>query len=287
MTDPEGAGAIRRILVALDASPDSLAALEAAAELASRLDAELAGLFVEDVRLVQAAALSLARAVNVPSATEREFDVEAIERELRVQAARIRRELSAIGERLQVRWTLRVARGQVAAEVIGAARDADLLLMGRGGRPRVRDARLGSVARSAATEATAPVLLLRAGTRITAPVLVGYDGSPGSRRALVLAAALARAESGGLTVLVGGVNGESARRLEEDAVARIGGAGVQTRFRRVPPGDGRLLREAVIREGAGVLVLGGRRDETELQDLARWLAELDQPVLILGSGLTY
>ena len=41
--------AIRRILVAIDGSSHSLAALDAAADLASRLRAELSGLFVEDI----------------------------------------------------------------------------------------------------------------------------------------------------------------------------------------------------------------------------------------------
>ena len=276
-----GERAIRRILVALDASPDSLAALEAAAELAAALDAELAGLFVEDVRLVQAAALSLARAVNVPSATEREFDLDAIERELRVQAARIRRELSAIGERLQVRWTMRVARGEVAAEVIGAAREADLLMIGRGGRLRARDVRLGSVARAAATEAPAPVLFLRAGTRIARPILVTYDGSPGAERALALAADLAHPGDGGVTVLVESADEAEARRLQAKAAARLADMGVQARTRRIPPGDPRSLAAAVIQEGGGVLVLGSRRDASEEPDLTRWVEALDRPVLIL------
>jgi len=46
---------IRRILVALDASRYSLAALEAAIELAAGLEAELQGIFVEDVSELRAA----------------------------------------------------------------------------------------------------------------------------------------------------------------------------------------------------------------------------------------
>jgi K+-sensing histidine kinase KdpD len=46
---------IRRILVALDASPDSLAALKTAADLARRMEAELMGLFVEDIELLRMA----------------------------------------------------------------------------------------------------------------------------------------------------------------------------------------------------------------------------------------
>ncbi|MCB0182612.1 MAG: universal stress protein, partial [Caldilineaceae bacterium] len=41
-----------RILVALDASPHSLAALRAAAKLAATVHAELHGLFIEDDRLL-------------------------------------------------------------------------------------------------------------------------------------------------------------------------------------------------------------------------------------------
>ncbi|MFW5810637.1 MAG: universal stress protein, partial [Thermodesulfobacteriota bacterium] len=53
---------IRRILVALDASPASLEGLKTAAELAERLNAELYGLFVEDIDLL--------RAVELPFVTE-------------------------------------------------------------------------------------------------------------------------------------------------------------------------------------------------------------------------
>ncbi|MBK7177644.1 MAG: universal stress protein [Chloroflexi bacterium] len=57
---------IQRILVALDASPHSLAALEAAIDLAERLDAELQGLFVEDINLLRLAQLPFARELRYP-----------------------------------------------------------------------------------------------------------------------------------------------------------------------------------------------------------------------------
>ena len=50
-----------RILVALDASPRSLAALSTAGALAAELDAELSGLFVEDINLQRLLALPFAR----------------------------------------------------------------------------------------------------------------------------------------------------------------------------------------------------------------------------------
>ena len=52
---------VRRILVALDASPHSHAALEEAAALAKPLQAELAGVFVLDAELLRLSALPVAR----------------------------------------------------------------------------------------------------------------------------------------------------------------------------------------------------------------------------------
>ena len=55
MNERELEPTIRRILVALDASPHSQAALQAASELAAALKAELVGIFVEDVNLLHLA----------------------------------------------------------------------------------------------------------------------------------------------------------------------------------------------------------------------------------------
>ncbi len=56
--------AIQRILLALDASPQSVAALDTATELAGRLGAELTGLFVEDTDLLRMAALPFAAEIG-------------------------------------------------------------------------------------------------------------------------------------------------------------------------------------------------------------------------------
>jgi len=62
---------IRHIIVALDASPHSLALLEAAAELAARFHTEVVGLFIEDATLVNLAGSPFFREVSRFSATSR------------------------------------------------------------------------------------------------------------------------------------------------------------------------------------------------------------------------
>ena len=90
---------IHRILVALDASLRSLAALEAAAELAAQWHAELLGLFVEDVELLRMASAPAAIRCVYPSASEQPLSAVLIESELRALAERARRSLAGAAER--------------------------------------------------------------------------------------------------------------------------------------------------------------------------------------------
>ncbi len=80
MTDPEARAPIRRILVALDASGASLAALDAAARLAATLEAELLGLFVEDEDLLRLAGLPCAREVGFTFTQARRMESADMER---------------------------------------------------------------------------------------------------------------------------------------------------------------------------------------------------------------
>ena len=64
MSQGESSPFIRRILVALDSSPASLSAMEQAIELAAGFEAEVIGLFVEDINLVRLAELACVYILN-------------------------------------------------------------------------------------------------------------------------------------------------------------------------------------------------------------------------------
>jgi len=119
--------------------------LEAAASLAGRIDAELVGLFVEDEELLRFAALPFAHEIGSASARRRRLEVPALERAMRAHAADAERALAGTAGRTALRWSFRVVRGTVAAELIAAAaeeiaRDGvlRLLLLGDGGSPVTR-----------------------------------------------------------------------------------------------------------------------------------------------------
>ena len=178
-----------RILVALDESEEHGRVLQSAAEIAARLEAELSGLFVEDVDLLRLAELPCAREVHY-SGREAAPDAAVIRRAMRVQAEAAKRALAGAAERRRLRWSFRVARGNVARELVTAAARTDLMVVGRTRLAHHRRIHVGTTARRVAAEAPAAVLVPGRGND-DGPVVVVYDGSPASARALAAAARIA------------------------------------------------------------------------------------------------
>lgn len=191
MSIGSGETPFRQILVALDASPGSLAASSAAAGLAARLGAGLAGLFVEDEDLLRLAALPFAGVVRLPSGAHEPLDLARAESELRAVAAHAREALARAAAPARLSFEFSVTRGRVVPQILAAAARVDLLVLGAGGRRRSGRAGLGDTARAAAERARSSVLLLRGGGRIGEPVVVVDDGSPGAAQASAVGRALA------------------------------------------------------------------------------------------------
>jgi nucleotide-binding universal stress UspA family protein len=269
----------RRILVALDASHPSLAALEAAVELAASMKAKLEGLYVEDVNLLQAAGSPAAREVRFPFVSSAQLNPSRMTRQLRAQAKQAQRALAAACERREVEWTFRVVRGEVSHEVMSAAQEADMLILGKASRPLIRKTRLGSTALTAAVQSPCCVLLLQRDERITPPVIVVFDGSPAARRALRIATRLAKRNGGYLAVLVVAETPNEEYRLQAETADWLRQQGVLVRYRRVPERSVPALRQALKTERNGLVVLGGTI--LHLAELQRLLDEMDSPVLLV------
>ncbi len=208
---------IRRILVALDTSPDSQAAAEAAAEMAALLRAELHGLFVEDVELLRLVESPLARELDLSTGSAHGAESEAVEAQLRAHARRTRESLDRLAERLRIKSTFQVARGSVAQEILAAAADADLVTLGRVGWTVRRRRDLGKTARALISHGGRRVLLLersvavKASSRSSRRIVVFFDATDAGRDALDLAAHLAARRRDPLRVLLVGGDPEALR----------------------------------------------------------------------------
>ena len=269
---------IRRILVALDASRQSVEALETAARLAADWSAELLGLFVEEVAILDVATFPGARLHGLTAPGPRAVDRETMERALRVQARKARTALVGAAERSQVRWSFRVARGETGSEILAAATECDLITLGRGSAATTRASRLGTTARSTVTAAACAVLLHRLGRSEMTPVSVLYGGGG---TALDTAAWFTERHGGTLQVFLAEADPNRTAKLEQEVRDRLGSGPLVKRLHPVAPGK---LGEALSNAGLarrGLLVVDRRQPLFHEGVLETLLESLDCTLLVL------
>lgn len=274
--------AIRRILVALDASADSLAGLNAAVQLAAELEAELLGVFVEESDLLRASRLPSSREVTLFEGEPRELDPEQLERQIRAQAKRSRDALRSAAERAGLTWSFRTVRGRPARELAAAAREADLVAMGARGRSPWRAP--GSTVRALVREIGRPVLVLRQGSPMGPAIHVLHDGSEQGSTALATGAILARREGTHLTVLLTPVEPDEARALREEVSERLAEAGLSARYRHLPGAGVTGICAATAESRPGLLVAPRPSFQGEDRMLGELLRSVGCPVLLVGEG---
>lgn len=250
---------LRRILVAVDASPHSLAALQQAMTLSQRLNAELTAVFVEDVNVLRLGDLRVARHIAY-SGEQIALEPSSVEAMIRSQIGRVRAAIDALSRESGISVGFRIVRGRVSEQLLAAASDVDLLVLGCSSAPSEQHRRLGTTARSLAARSSGPVLLLRKGAlALKGPVAVLFDGGKSGERALAEAAALARTDSNRLIVLLAPNPGqdETVEALKARVTQLLEGGGYELHFQRVNTGDPSRISKSLSYTGAGILVLAG------------------------------
>jgi nucleotide-binding universal stress UspA family protein len=269
---------IRRILIALDASPSSLAALKMAAELANRHQAELIGIYVEDINLLRSADLPFSREVGVYSAIARTLDKHQIESELRTQARRVEQMLSRIARSTNLRWSFRNVRGSIHSELINAARETDLIILGKRGWSA--GVRIGSTARHLAALAPVRSMIMERTVHPGTPILVVYDGSEQSQKALKTAGRICQAESQ-LTILIPAPSQEIAERLYQQIETWVSDQEFQVQFRWVPDMDERRIGSIAKSQGCEIVILPADSPQLHPEAISRMLEKADCAVLFV------
>lgn len=256
-----------RIWVALDESPRSAAALIAAAALAAELDAELAGLFVEDIDLQHLSGLPFAREFSVLTGAGAPLSADDMERIWRREAKAMQRLLAEAAVRSQLRWSFRVARGRVAAEINTLAQALDLIVLGKRTGIGVM-----AVVQTAARLADAQP---KAG-----PVLVLFEDLPTSSHSLETGAMLAHSNGAELVLLIKDGDEDAYRAACAAAQAVLKARATAGRCVRLNAIEGENLVQAARRERAGCLVLAGRERFLSQAGFERMLDAIECPVVL-------
>jgi len=115
-----------RVAALLHADTDSAQVMRSVQELARAMQAELLGLFLEDVELLNLAGMPFAREICFPCATARSLDPARLERSM--HAARVRLEAAFRASAADHPHAFRVARGSWSATLLEMVEEADVVV---------------------------------------------------------------------------------------------------------------------------------------------------------------
>lgn len=264
MNEPSGS---IRIWVALDESPCSAAALTAAAALAAEMDAELAGLFVEDINLQHLIGLPFAREFSLLTGAGRSLSQGDVERSWRREAEAMQHLLAEAAKRLRLRWSFRVARGRVSAEVNTLAQAFDLIVLGQ----------RSGIGVTAASPATSRFPLVHSHV---GPVLVLFEAGSSFILSLDLGTRLARLNGAELELLVSADRENAYRAACAAAQVALKESDMSGRCVWLRTLDDASLVKAVRHETASCLVLANKERFLTQAGFDRMLDEIECPVVL-------
>ncbi|MEQ8786806.1 MAG: hypothetical protein RIC55_10930 [Pirellulaceae bacterium] len=268
----------RSVLLVVDSDAPPPSVLEAAATFAAEWQAQLAGLFVEDIDLLRAAALPCSSELDFTTAAIRPLESFALARTLSQRAESMRAALAQMCTTSRIDWTFRISQGEFVRETLAAAGEAELFIVCR-------------ASRSAPSTGGKPPL--RPPGRRTAPaVLAVLDGGIGSSRVLRVAARLSRLFGAPLVVAFAASPDAASPGAATSAALRtacrrlLSELKVEAAMHDVAVDDALQLLEAAQRWKSGWLVIGrdcALLDEVHLRRLA---VGLGHPIVLVQTPMT-
>ncbi len=200
---------ISTILMATDGSEGSAAAEKAAVFLASRLRARIHGLSLIEDRFAKGF-----RDTGLGIAAPNPEPLNAF---LKARAEAALRRLSERARAANLEMQGHPADGIADDRIAERGESADLIVIGREGmHAAFHTALLGSTVNGVLRKTTKPVLVVPSGAELGGPILVAFDGSPGSRIGATLAVHIVTRTADPIHVFVDSKDkGRAAARFDE------------------------------------------------------------------------
>ena len=238
------------ILVATDGSEGASAGERCAIALAARLGARLAGVSVVEDREVRAPSGD-----DLATPTFPESDLAAYHK-ARIDLVARRFSERARSEGLEA--NCEATSGPADDRIVERGQNSDLIVLGRDGKSSPgRGVLIGSTVESVVRKSSRSCLVVPAGATLGGPIVLGFDGSPGSRSAASLAVELANGLGEAVHVFVDSKDkGRAVARFEE-VRQLVGGLSVPVRETSSTLGRPDVKLVDTAREArAGLIVIG-------------------------------
>jgi nucleotide-binding universal stress UspA family protein len=276
---------IRRILVAVDSSTQNERTLQAAADLAARLQSELHAVFVENPELLRLENNPSVRQISLPQGLGGTINEGSIRRGFQAQARRLEKVLEQLADQARVEWSFRVVRGAAAPELTSAASEVDLVVVEAAGRSVVSQVRLESSTHRAVSDVNQSVLYLNEGARPIRSLVVVYDNSDQANTCIDAAMRMMAGANhpGGamLTVVLPTEDRQKSAGWRKRAEERLRAYGVPAHFRRTSPEQLQWLVNAVEGVHGDLLIQSAESPTLKGSSASELLEQIHCPVLLV------
>lgn len=178
----------RRILVAVDDSPECAVSLQSVMRMAERSKAAVEALFVEDTTVLHLASLTVVKHVHRHGGPAAPLDVTTIESMYRSQRLGAQRAIAALTDATGANCDLRVVRGSVSGALLQASSEADLVVLTL---PSFGLQRLAGVAETLSGTGVHALLLLRSTVKPRRMVVLADSSTEADERLLSVTSGIA------------------------------------------------------------------------------------------------
>jgi len=245
---------VREILVAIDTSTHSQAALEAAVALAKTMEANLQGLFVQDEVWQKLSKLPSTSTINTLTGNVLPLESETLEDHINLLRNRLRRKMEFLSRRNKVTYSWSSMQGKVEDKILEASENADLITIGLKGKSASRK-RIGSSARTIIKKADKPVLILKEGLHLGTTLTVVYDASEESQKGIRLALKIAKKNNSSLKVLVVDNNPEVLDQRSKELESLLEGAQISVNVELIKNTDLGSFLNTINQQHSGLLII--------------------------------
>jgi nucleotide-binding universal stress UspA family protein len=271
---------VKNILVALDASEHSDAALSAAMSLARTLKANVKGMFVRDETWQQVTKLPSISAVNITTGELLTLKHETMETRVTILQNRLRERMEVLGKLNRVNHTWEFTEGNVNEKILEAAVRADLITIGQKGQS-VSKKPIGSTAEAVIRKTEKPVLVIREGRKLKGPVILFYDGSEASEKGIKMAIRMARQNDAKLIIRVDPDLPQKDKGYLSRLHQRLNSQNAVAEIKKMEGSSAALFLQITHDNHAGMLILPKRHKVIE-ESLETFLSHLHCPVLLMS-----